>query len=116
MPKILCFVGGISKDSLNKKLFHEMKNLAPKNFELESFDIASLPFFSQDLESDIPEAVKKLKKKIEDCDAVLFVTPEYNRSFPAVLKNALDWGSRPYGKNSWNFKPCAVIGASVGNI
>jgi len=114
--KILTLVGGISKDSLNKKLFQALKDLAPKDFTLDTFDISSLPFFNQDLEEDLPQSVRDLKNKIEDAHAVLFITPEYNRSVPGVLKNAIDWGSRPYGQNSWDQKPCGVLGASPGNI
>ena len=114
--KILVLIGGISKDSLNQKLFHAVKDLAPKEFSLESFDISQLPFFSQDLEDDHPQKVRDLKGKIEAAQAILFITPEYNRSFPGVLKNAIDWGSRPYGKNSFAHKPAAIMGASAGNI
>lgn len=114
--KLLTIVGGISKNSLNKKLFEAVKTLAPSNVEITTFDIARLPFFSQDLEANPPESVRDLRQAISDADALLFITPEYNRSFPAVLKNALDWGSRPYGQNKWAHKPAGVMGASVGNI
>ena len=114
--KVLVLVGGISRDSLNKKLFRAFKENAPKDFTLEAFDISTLPFFSQDIEKDAPPAVHDLKKQIEDSDAVLLVTPEYNRSFPGVLKNAIDWGSRPPNSNSWDHKKGAIIGASSGNI
>ncbi|KYG70285.1 hypothetical protein AZI85_14170 [Bdellovibrio bacteriovorus] len=114
--KVLTLVGGISKDSLNKKLFKAVKEMAPADIQIETFDIATLPFFSQDLENDPPEVAKQFKNKIKEADAALFITPEYNRSFPGVLKNAIDWGSRPYGQNLWEKKPAAVMGASIGNI
>lgn len=116
MNRILALVGGISKNSLNKKLFTALKLQAPIGFELEAFDISKLPFFSQDLEADLPSPVKELKNLVLGAAGILFITPEYNRSFPGVLKNALDWGSRPWGQNSWDKKPAAVLGASVGNI
>ncbi|WP_374028957.1 NADPH-dependent FMN reductase [Bdellovibrio bacteriovorus] len=114
--KILALVGGISKGSINKKLYRALKAMAPQGMEIEDFDIASLPFFTQDMENDPPDLVKKYKERIKESEAVLFVSPEYNRSFPGVLKNAIDWGSRPYGQNLWNHKPAGVIGASIGNI
>lgn len=114
--RVLTLVGGISRESLNKKLFRAVQDLDLSSFEFETFDISRLPFFSQDLEDDPPDKVTEFKEKIRECDAVLFITPEYNRSFPGVLKNAIDWGSRPYGTNLWEKKPAAVMGASVGNI
>lgn len=114
--KVLTLVGGISRDSLNKRFFNSIKDLDLKEFHFEEFDISKLPFFSQDIEMDPPDKVTEFKEKIRECDAVLFITPEYNRSFPGVLKNAIDWGSRPYGQNLWDKKPAAVMGASVGNI
>ncbi|XGC79771.1 NADPH-dependent FMN reductase [Bdellovibrio bacteriovorus] len=114
--QVLAVVGGIAKESLNKRFFNAMKELAPKDFELLTFDISTLPFFSQDMENDPPENVQDWKEMVKSCDAVIFITPEYNRSFPGVLKNALDWGSRPYGQNLWKGKAGAVTGASVGSI
>ena len=114
--QILVLVGGISKDSLNRKLFNAVRTLAPPHLSLEGVEIDHLPFFNQDLESDLPKAVRDFKERIKSAKAILFITPEYNRSFPAVLKNAIDWGSRPYGQSEWNQKPCAVMGASVGNV
>ena len=112
--KILTLIGAISKESVNKKLFELIKPLAPKEFEFETFDISQLPYYSQDIETDMPEIAKNFKDKIVSVDAVLVITPEYNRSMPGVLKNALDFASRPYGKNSWSKKPVAVLGASIG--
>lgn len=114
--KIFTLVGGISKNSLNKKLYKAVKALAPTQAQVETFDISQLPYYSQDIEHNPPEIVRQYKDKIKEAQAVLFITPEYNRSFPGVLKNALDWGSRPYGHNLWNGKPAAVMGASTGSI
>ena len=112
---ILGLVGGISKGSLNKKLFHAVQKLSPPGVTLESFDISTLPFFSQDLENDPPAEVIDLKNKIKNADAVLIVTPEYNHSVPGVLKNAIDWASRPPGKGVWEKKWVGIMGASAGN-
>lgn len=114
--KTLTLVGGISRDSINKKLFNAIREMDLPAFEFDTYDISRLPFFSQDLELDPPDNVTEYKEKIRDCEALLIVTPEYNRSFPGVLKNAIDWGSRPYGQNLWDKKPAAVMGASIGNI
>ncbi len=114
--QILALVGGISKGSINKKLFSAVQNLASQKMKFENFEISGLPFFSQDLEMDPPKIVLDFKAKIMSSQAILFVSPEYNRSFPGVLKNAMDWGSRPYGKNSWEHKPTGIMGASIGNI
>ncbi len=113
---ILGLVGGISKNSLNKKLFKAAQDLAPDNLKLTDFDISRLPFFNQDIENDPPQSVNELRTAIKESDAILLVTPEYNRSVPGVLKNAIDWGSRPYGHSVWDQKITAVMGASVGNI
>lgn len=112
--KTLTLVGGISSQSLNQKYFKAIQALELPDFEFETFEINKLPFFSQDLEMDPPDIVTAYKEKIREADAILFITPEYNRSFPGVLKNAIDWGSRPYGQNLWDQKPAAVLGASPG--
>jgi NAD(P)H-dependent FMN reductase len=114
--KVLTLVGGISRESINKKLFSAIRDMDLSNFEFITFDIAKLPFFSQDLEIDPPDQVTTYKELIREANAVLFITPEYNRSLPGVLKNAIDWGSRPYGMNLWQKKPAAILGASVGNV
>lgn len=114
--KILVLVGGISGGSINKQLFGEVKRLTADKFEFDELDISAIPYYSQDLEADLPPAVRDLKTRIEACDGVLFVTPEYNRSIPGVLKNAIDWGSRPYGSNSWKGKPAAMMGTTPGAI
>jgi chromate reductase len=114
--KTLTLVGGISKGSLNQQYFKAIRNLELTDFVFTSFDISKLPFFSQDLEIDPPDTVSDFKEKIREAEAVLFITPEYNRSFPGVLKNAIDWGSRPYRKNLWEKKPAGILGTSPGNI
>lgn len=114
--KVLTLVGGISRESINKKLFFGIKDLELSDYEFITFDISRLPYFSQDLEMDPPDQVTAYKELIRESAAVLFITPEYNRSMPGVLKNAIDWGSRPYGMNLWDKKPAAILGASVGNI
>lgn len=114
--KILVLVGGISGGSINKQLFGEVKRLTGDKFEFDEPDISAIPYYSQDLEANLPPQVRDLKARIEACDGALFVTPEYNRSIPGVLKNAIDWGSRPYGSNSWKGKPAAMMGATPGNI
>ncbi len=110
------FIGGISSNSINKRLYNEMIKHNTGNLSFNQFDISVLPFFTQDKENDLPDKVKSLKETVRQSNAVLFITPEYNRSVPGVLKNAIDWGSRPYGDNCWNDKPAAVMGASIGAI
>lgn len=114
--KILVLVGGISKDSINKQLFNNVRELSGGAWEFDEVDIASFPHFSQDIEENPPRAVAELKAGVKSCDGLLFVTPEYNRSIPGVLKNALDWGSRPYGSNCWGGKPAAIIGAAISPV
>lgn len=114
--KTLTLVGGISRDSLNKKLYNAILEFSLEDYQFENFEISKLPFFSQDLEMDPPDSVTLFKEKIREADALLVITPEYNRSFPGVLKNAIDWGSRPYGHNLWEKKAAAILGASPGNI
>ncbi|MEM0154667.1 MAG: NAD(P)H-dependent oxidoreductase [Methanothrix sp.] len=114
--KILAFAGSLRKDSYNKALVRAAKELAPENAEVEIFDLGSIPLYDQDKESDMPEQVRLFKRKIKEADAVLIATPEYNRSIPGVLKNAIDWASRPYGDNSFDDKPVAAFGATGGSI
>lgn len=114
--RVLVMVGGISKNSINKQLFKNVKELADDKFEFDVVDIAAIPCYSQDIEDEPTTMAADMKARIEACDGVLFVTPEYNRSIPGVLKNAIDWGSRPYGANSWAGKPAAIIGASIGTM
>jgi chromate reductase len=115
-PKIFVLVGGICEDSLNRKLFGFFKEAASDTMEFDQFEIKTLPFFSQDLENNPPQAAADFKERIKASDGVLVITPEYNRSFPGVLKNALDWGSRPQGRNLWAGKPAGIIGTSPGAI
>ncbi len=109
-------VGSLSSTSINRLLAKALVGLAPPELELTEIPFKDLPLFSPDLEPTYPPAAQALKQAIADSDAVLFVTPEYNRSIPGGLKNAIDWASRPYGKNSFSRKPSAVIGASPGAI
>ncbi len=114
--KVAVFVGSLRKDSINKKLAKAVEKLMPDDVEFDYVDIGVLPLYNQDYDSDYPPQYRSLKSQIEGADALLFVTPEYNRSVPGVLKNAIDIGSRPWGKNSFAGKPAAVIGASIGSI
>jgi chromate reductase len=116
MTAIAVFVGSIRKQSINQRLAHAVEALAGKRFEFSYVDIGGLPHYNDDLWSDPPESVQTLKRTIEASDGVLFVTPEYNRSIPGILKNAIDWGSRPTGKSSWIGKPSAIMGASPGAV
>ncbi len=111
---ILAICGSLRQGSYNKMLLQAAQRLAPAGAAIESFDLQNIPIFNQDLENDLPSAVKELKNKIRASDAILLVTPEYNYSISGVLKNAIDWASRPYGDNSWNGKPVALMGASSG--
>ncbi|GHT88777.1 FMN reductase [Bacteroidia bacterium] len=113
---VLALIGGISKNSLNKRLYAEVVKHNTTSLSFQTFDIASLPFFSQDIENNPPENVVNFQNLVQKADAVLLITPEYNRSFPGVLKNAIDWCSRPPGKNLWKRKPAALMGASPGKI
>lgn len=112
--KILGIAGSTRKASYNRGALRAAAGLLPADAELETFDLEGLPGFNQDEEQNPPAKVTELKKKIREADAILFVTPEYNYSVPGVLKNAIDWASRPYGDNAWNDKPAAIMGASIG--
>lgn len=114
--KILGIAGSLRKDSYNKAALRAAKELVPENADLEIFDIADIPLFNQDHEQQPPAIVKVFKEKIKQADAILFATPEYNYSIPGVLKNAIDWGSRPYGDSAWEDKPVAIMGAAGGTI
>jgi chromate reductase len=110
------FVGSLARESINRKLAGALVRLAPKELQLKEIPFADLPPYSYDYDADYPAVARALKDSIAAVDAVLFVTPEYNRSIPGALKNAIDWASRPYGKNSFTRKPSAVIGTSPGKI
>ncbi len=111
---ILGFAGSLRQKSYNKALLHAAAELLPENSELEIFDLEGIPPFNQDSERKPPERVKEFKLKIRKADAILIVTPEYNYSIPGVLKNAIDWASRPYPDNSFEGKPVALMSASTG--
>jgi chromate reductase, NAD(P)H dehydrogenase (quinone) len=113
---VAVFVGSLRKESLNRKMANAMIELAPESLKLTIHEIGQLPHYNADYESAPPAAVTEFKQKLAAADAVLFVTPEYNRSVPGVLKNAIDVGSRPYGKSSWSGKPAAVVSVSPGAI
>lgn len=113
---ILGFAGSLRKDSYNKALLRAAVELAPKNVKLETFNLEGIPLFNQDLEDQIPRKVKELKTKIKAADALLIATPENNYSIPGVLKNAIDWASRPPGDNSFEDKPVAIMSASPGML
>ena len=110
------FVGSLARESINRKLANALVRLAPPGLEMREIPIGELPLYSYDYDEDYPPAGRALKEAIAAVDAVLFVTPEYNRSIPGGLKNAIDWASRPWGKNSFTRKPSAVIGTSPGKI
>lgn len=111
---IAVIVGSLRRDSLNRKLAHGLFKLAPADFVFKELQIGDLPLYNQD-DDDAPAAsVKRFKSEIAAAQGLLFLTPEYNRSIPGVLKNALDHGSRPYGQSAWTGKPAGVIGISVG--
>jgi chromate reductase, NAD(P)H dehydrogenase (quinone) len=109
---VIAFSGSLRKESYTTKLIRAFQKSAPEGITVDLIDISNLPFINEDLENDLPQTVKDLHEKIKTADAILFATPEYNRSYSPVLKNAIDWGSRPEGKNMWDAKPAAVIGCT----
>ena len=110
------FIGSLAKASINRKLAQALVGLAPPELRMREIPIGDLPLYSHDYDADYPPAGRALKDAIAAVDAVLFVTPEYNRSIPGPLKNAIDWASRPWGTNSFARKPSAIIGTSPGKI
>ena len=114
--KVGYFVGSLARASINRKLANALVRLAPAGLELREIPIRDLPLYSYDYDADYPAPARALKDAIAAVDAVLFVTPEYNRSIPGGLKNAIDWASRPWGQNSFARKPSAMIGTSPGKI
>jgi chromate reductase len=111
---VAVLVGSLRKESINLKLARAVERLASAELKFDYIRIGDLPLYTQEFDADYPAGCRRLKKEIEASDAVLFVTPEYNRSIPGVLKNAIDIASRPWGTNSFARKPGAVIGASIG--
>jgi len=110
------FVGSLSSTSVNRELAKALIRLAPDDLEFHELPIGNLPLYSPDFDANYPPDAVALKEAIRRSQAVLFVTPEYNRSIPGALKNAIDWASRPWGQNSFDHIPAAVIGASIGQI
>ena len=116
MPRIGIIVGSLATKSINKKVAQALVGLAPADAELTLLDFSALPVYSYDYDADYPQVAKDWKKSIEDVDGIIIVTPEYLRSIPGALKNAIDWASRPWGTNSFNGKPVAIMGASIGAV
>ena len=112
--QIAVIVGSLRHDSFNRKLATAVAKLAPSEFSFEQVQIGGLPLYNQDDDAYQAEPVKRLKNEIKSAQGILFVTPEYNRSIPGVLKNAIDHASRPYGQSAWAGKPAGVLGASPG--
>ena len=113
---ILAIVGSLRNGSHNRALLKAFQKLAPEGMTIEVADIARLPLYNQDDEAAFPEAATALKQKVESADGIIIATPEYNRSIPGVLKNAIDWASRPWGKNSFAGKPVLTAGVTIGKI
>ena len=114
--RVGCFIASLSSTSNNRILARAHVRVAPDELEFVEIPIRDLPLYSPDFDADYPPVARELKDAIAGTDAVLFVTPEYNRSIPGALKNAIDWASRPWGENSFDHIPAAVIGASIGQI
>jgi chromate reductase len=112
--RIVGFAGSLRNGSYNKMALKAAAKLAPEDAEIVTLSLEGIPPFNQDQETNPPETVREFKRKIRESDAVLIVTPEYNYSVPGVLKNAIDWASRPYGDNAFEGKPVAIMGASIG--
>ncbi len=114
--RILGIAGSLRKQSYNRSALDAAVKLVPDGAEIEIFELDGFPGFNQDDEPNPPQKVVEFKQKIRAADAILFATPEYNYSIPGVLKNAIDWASRPYGDSAWDGKPAAIMGVSVGSI
>ncbi len=112
--RILGIAGSLRRESYNRAALRAATRFVPEGAILETFELDGIPVFNQDEEQNPPSKVSELKRRIRAADAVLFATPEYNYSLPGVLKNAIDWASRPYGDSAWNGKPAAIMGASPG--
>lgn len=113
---ILAIAGSLRKASYNRAALRVAQQLAPSDVKIDIFDLDGIPLFSQDAEAQVPARVTEFKAKIRAADAILIATPEYNYSIPGVLKNAIDWASRPYGDSVWEGKPVAIMGASPGRL
>jgi chromate reductase len=113
---ILGIAGSLRRQSYNRSALRAAQQLVPEGAALDIFELDGIPGFNQDEEQNPPAKIVELKKRVRAADAILFVTPEYNYSVPGVLKNAIDWASRPYGDSAWDGKPAAIMGASIGNI
>jgi chromate reductase len=113
---ILGIAGSLRKQSFNRYLLRAAQELTPEGARMDIFELDGIPGFNQDDDANPPAKVADLKKQVRNADAILFVTPEYNYSVPGVLKNAIDWASRPYGDSAWNGKPVALMGATVGTL
>src|SRR5215471_19784844 len=114
--RILGIAGSLRRESYNRYALRAATKLVPQEAVIETFDLDGIPPFSEDLEQDPPSRVTELKQRVREADAILFVTPEYNYSVPGVLKNVIDWASRPFGDNAWDGKPAAIMGASIGSF
>ena len=114
--RILGIAGSLRHESYNRAALRAATQLMPEGASIEIFELDGIPGFNQDEEQNPPAKVVELKRRIREADAILIVTPEYNYSVPGVLKNAIDWASRPYGDSAWNGKPAAIMGASIGAI
>ena len=114
--RILGIAGSLRRESYNRAALLAAIGLVPEGATIDTFDLNGIPGFNQDEEQNPPAKVTELKRRVREADAVLIVTPEYNYSIPGVLKNAIDWASRPYGDSAWSGKPAAIMGASVGTI
>jgi len=115
MARVAVFVGSLREKSINRDLAKSLEALAPEGMEFEYADL-NVPLYNQDFDGNYPPEATRLKQLVERSDGVLFVTPEYNRSIPGVLKNAIDWVSRPWGANSFGGKPVGTVGASIGPV
>jgi len=116
MPRIGLIVGSLSSASINRNVARAITALAPEGVEIVDLDFSALPVYTPDFDADYPAEAREWKAAIESVDGVIVVTPEYLRSIPGSLKNAIDWASRPWGTNSFNGKPVAIAGASIGSI
>lgn len=114
--RIAALVGSLRKESWNRAVFNTVVELVPEGLEIQEAPINDLPLFNADNENPFPDAVQKFKQQLDTADGILIITPEYNRSVPGVLKNAIDWASRPDGGSSWKGKPVAVMGATNGRL